>query len=166
MKKILLVFLLLSSFIRSQIISEDLIRTHLVTLSSDEMQGRKAGTSGIEKAASYIESEFERIGLSKFNETESYRQNFRAQGLELFNDLIMMPCYKWNRSVVVPEGHPLTKQKEITLESLGNYPLVTYVFWATGRSKLDEAFKKIDVTTDDALIDIFAAVREASKRTI
>ena len=69
-----------------------------------------------------------------------------TEGLELFNDLIMMPCYKWNRSVVVPEGHPLTKQKEITLESLGNYPLVTYVFWATGRSKLDEAFKNIDVT--------------------
>ena len=68
-----------------------------------------------------------------------------TEGLELFNDLIMMPCYKWNRSVVVPEGHPLTKQKEITLESLGNYPLVTYV-WATGRSKLDEAFKNIDVT--------------------
>ena len=69
-----------------------------------------------------------------------------TEGLELFNDLIMMPCYKWNRSVVVPEGHPLTKQKEITLESLGSYPLVTYVFWATGRSKLDEAFKSIDVT--------------------
>ena len=69
-----------------------------------------------------------------------------TEWLELFNDLIMMPCYKWNRSVVVPEGHPLTKQKEITLESLGNYPLVTYVFWATGRSKLDEAFKNIDVT--------------------
>ena len=69
-----------------------------------------------------------------------------TEGPELFNDLIMMPCYKWNRSVVVPEGHPLTKKKEITLESLGNHPLVTYVFWATGRSKLDEAFKKIDVT--------------------
>ena len=34
-------------------------------------------------------------------------------------------------------------------------------------SKLsEEEFKKIDVNTDDALIDIFAAVREASKRTI
>ena len=30
----------------------------------------------------------------------------------------------------------------------------------------EDNFKKIDVTTDDALIDIFAAVREASKRTI
>ena len=34
-------------------------------------------------------------------------------------------------------------------------------------SKLSkEEFKKIDVDNDDALIDIFAAVREASKRTI
>ena len=34
-------------------------------------------------------------------------------------------------------------------------------------SKLsEEEFQKIDVNADDALIDIFAAVREASKRTI
>ena len=32
-----------------------------------------------------------------------------TEGLELFNDLIMMPCYRWNRCVVVPQGHPLTK---------------------------------------------------------
>ena len=101
MKKILLFFLLLSSLIRSQIISEDLIKAHLVTLSSDEMQGRKAGTSGIEKAANYIELEFERIGLSKFNETESYRQNFRAQGLELFNVLGFLEGKSKPKEIVV-----------------------------------------------------------------
>ena len=63
-----------------------------------------------------------------------------TEALELFSDLIMMPCYRWNRTVVVPEGHPLTKVQPLTLEALSAYPIVTYVFGFTGRSKLDEAF--------------------------
>ena len=63
-----------------------------------------------------------------------------TEAMELFADLIMMPCYRWNRTVVVPEGHPLTKVKPLTLEAIAEYPLVTYVFGFTGRSKLDEAF--------------------------
>jgi LysR family cys regulon transcriptional activator len=68
-----------------------------------------------------------------------------TENFELSNDLIMMPCYKWNRSIVVPEGHPLADADKISLELLGQYPIVTYVFWATGRSTLDEAFKKAEV---------------------
>lgn len=63
-----------------------------------------------------------------------------TEALDLFSDLIMMPCYRWNRTVVVPEGHPLTDVHPLTLEALAEYPLVTYVFGFTGRSKLDDAF--------------------------
>jgi len=63
-----------------------------------------------------------------------------TEALELFSDLIMMPCYKWNRCIVVPEGHPLTKVANLTLEDVARYPIVTYVFGFTGRSKLDDAF--------------------------
>ena len=63
-----------------------------------------------------------------------------TEALELFGDLIMMPCYKWNRCIVVPEGHPLTQVSELTLEDIASYPIVTYVFGFTGRSKLDDAF--------------------------
>lgn len=63
-----------------------------------------------------------------------------TEALELFSDLIMMPCYKWNRCIVVPEGHPLTKLPVLTLEDVARYPIVTYVFGFTGRSKLDDAF--------------------------
>lgn len=52
------------------------VRKHLYTLASDEMEGRKSGTPGIEKAAKYIESEFKRIGLSTFEGLETYRQTF------------------------------------------------------------------------------------------
>ncbi len=63
-----------------------------------------------------------------------------TEALELFSDLIMMPCYRWNRCVLVPRNHPLTQLSELTLEDVAEHPIVTYVFGFTGRSKLDEAF--------------------------
>lgn len=69
----------------SQTISNELVKKHLFTLADDDMEGRKAGTEGAEKAAQYIESEFERIGLTTFNGAISYRQNFKGKGLDLFN---------------------------------------------------------------------------------
>ena len=69
-----------------------------------------------------------------------------TEGMDLFNDLIMMPCYKWNRCVIVPKDHPLAKGQELTLEELAEYSLVTYVFGFTGRSKLDEAFQSRGLT--------------------
>lgn len=63
-----------------------------------------------------------------------------TEAMELFSDLIMMPCYQWNRSIIVPKGHPLCDLSELTLEEIAKHPIVTYVFGFTGRSKLDEAF--------------------------
>lgn len=67
-----------------------------------------------------------------------------TEGLELFNDLVMMPCYRWNRSVVVPADHPLIDKAAasggLTLADVAAEPIVTYVFGFTGRSKLDDAF--------------------------
>ncbi|MEQ9021241.1 MAG: HTH-type transcriptional regulator CysB, partial [Pseudomonadales bacterium] len=64
-----------------------------------------------------------------------------TEALELFVDLVMMPCYKWNRCILVPKNHPLTQASFLTLENLAQYPLVTYVFGFTGRSQLDQAFQ-------------------------
>lgn len=63
-----------------------------------------------------------------------------TEALELINDLVMMPCYRWNRCVLVPKDHPLAQISELTLQDVARHPLVTYVFGFTGRSKLDEAF--------------------------
>lgn len=65
-----------------------------------------------------------------------------TEALEHFTDLIMLPAYQWNRTVVVPRGHPLTQVQPLTLEAVAEYPIVTYVFGFTGRSKLDEAFSQ------------------------
>ncbi len=63
-----------------------------------------------------------------------------TEALELFSDLIMLPCYRWNRCVLVPKNHPLCQLSSLSLEDVAKHPIVTYVFGFTGRSKLDEAF--------------------------
>lgn len=55
------------------------------TLASDDMMGRRAGTAGAEKAASFIESEFAAIGLDKFPGLNTYRQTFQMIRPELMN---------------------------------------------------------------------------------
>jgi LysR family cys regulon transcriptional activator len=73
-----------------------------------------------------------------------------TESLELFNDLVLLPCYRWNRCVLVPKGHPLATG-ELTLERVAEHPLVTYVFGFTGRSQLDDAFKSRDLTPNVVL---------------
>jgi LysR family cys regulon transcriptional activator len=63
-----------------------------------------------------------------------------TEAMELFSDLVMMPCYRWNRCILVPRNHPLTQLSQLSLEDVAEHPIVTYVFGFTGRSKLDEAF--------------------------
>jgi len=64
-----------------------LVKKHLYTLASDQMQGRKAGTPGIEKAASYIETEFKKIGLTFYDTLNSYRQTFTIKSKEGNKDI-------------------------------------------------------------------------------
>lgn len=79
-----------------------------------------------------------------------------TEALELFDNLVMLPCYRWNRSIIVPPEHPLTKLTKLTLKAVSEFPLVTYVFGFTGRSQLDEAFRaeglvpKVVFTATDA----------------
>lgn len=63
-----------------------------------------------------------------------------TEAMENFSDLMMMPCYRWNRAVLVPRGHPLATLERLTLADVAAYPLVTYVIGFTGRSRLDDAF--------------------------
>ena len=68
-----------------------------------------------------------------------------TEAIEQFSDLLMMPCYHWNRCVVVPKDHPLAQVERLTLEELARHAIVTYVFGFTGRSKLDEAFTQANL---------------------
>ncbi|MGK2946521.1 MAG: HTH-type transcriptional regulator CysB [Candidatus Malihini olakiniferum] len=69
-----------------------------------------------------------------------------TEALHLYDDLITLPCYHWNRAVVVKPDHPLAKKKNITLEDLAAYPIITYTFGFAGRSELDVAFNRTGLT--------------------
>lgn len=67
-----------------------------------------------------------------------------TEALHLYNDLVMLPCYHWNRSIIVKRDHPLAQKprEQLRIEDIAQFPLVTYVFGFTGRSELDRAFGK------------------------
>ena len=74
--------------INNSVIDSNMVRKHLYTLAADNMEGRKSGTPGIEKAAVYIEDEFKKIGLSTFGDLESYRQTFTFKNRKSKDDII------------------------------------------------------------------------------
>ena len=46
--------------------------------------------------------------------------------MDRYPELVMMPCYRWNRCVVVPSGHSLADRSGLTFEDLEAHPIVTY----------------------------------------
>ena len=69
------------------LIDSNIVRKHLYTLASDEMEGREPGTPGIEKAAVYIENEFKKNGLTLFGDLKSYRQTFTFKNRKTDEDI-------------------------------------------------------------------------------
>ena len=96
----------------SQSINESTVKKHIYTLANDSMQGRKAGTEGIEKAAKYIEGQFKKIGLKYFN-NNSFRQTFNYKNkrsrnqeeLKLFNVIGFLEGNEKKDEIVVISAH-------------------------------------------------------------
>lgn len=81
-----------------------------------------------------------------------------TEAIGLSGDLVVLPCYKWNRCVVVPPGHPLLSEPEVSLEQLAQYPIVTYDSAFTGRSKVYKAFEAKSLRPNVVLAAIDADV--------
>lgn len=65
-----------------------------------------------------------------------------TEGIDLFDDLAMLDCYQWNRSIIVPDNHELLELKRpVTLTDVAAYPVITYDFAFSGRSKINHAFE-------------------------
>jgi LysR family transcriptional regulator, cys regulon transcriptional activator len=63
-----------------------------------------------------------------------------TEGLSKFESLAILPCYEWNRSIVVPPAHPLLSESKLTLKAIADYPILTYVMGFTGRAQQDQSF--------------------------
>jgi hypothetical protein len=105
-------FVFVCSFLNSQTINEVSVKKYLYTLANDSMQGRKAGSPGIEKAAKYIEQQFSKIGLKPFNGS-SFRQTFKhinkrsekKEELTLFNVIGLLEGTTLKEEFVIVSAH-------------------------------------------------------------
>ncbi|AOE50046.1 LysR substrate-binding domain-containing protein [Kangiella sediminilitoris] len=63
--------------------------------------------------------------------------------IDLGANIVKIPCFQWDRTVLFPHDHPLGDLKKIQLEDLAKYPIVTYPFMGNAKqSSLTDAFKK------------------------
>ncbi|MDY0271306.1 MAG: CysB family HTH-type transcriptional regulator [Advenella sp.] len=70
--------------------------------------------------------------------------------------LTTLPCYSWEHTLVVLPDHPLTsltstQAKNITLEQVAQYPIITYDRAFTGRNSIDNAFENKGIVPDIVL---------------
>jgi len=67
-------------------------------------------------------------------------------------ELVMLPYKEWNLAVITPANHPINDAPTpLTLESLAQYPLITYDHAVSGRSSINEAFTDAGLLTNIAL---------------
>jgi LysR family cys regulon transcriptional activator len=74
-----------------------------------------------------------------------------TEALDQYPKLLALAGYQWWHCVVVPELHPLLKEKRVTLEMLARYPIITYDTAFAGRSHIDEAFRAQGLAPDIVL---------------
>ena len=81
-----------------------------------------------------------------------------TESINLSEDIHTIPCYQWNRCVVMPKNHPLTKVRKITLADLAAYPMITYDYAFTGSTIVSEVFKNANIEPNIMLTAIDADV--------
>ena len=81
-----------------------------------------------------------------------------TEAISLEKDLALLPCYQWNRCILTPPKHPLLRSKRISLEEISEFPIITYDFAFTGRSKINQAFEEKGLKPDVILTAIDADV--------
>src|SRR5699024_8902294 len=81
-----------------------------------------------------------------------------TETLGLVPELESFAYYHWHHNVIVPVGHPLAETKDLTLEELASFPIVTYHEGFTGRAVIEEAFKKAEIAHDIVLSALDADV--------
>jgi DNA-binding transcriptional LysR family regulator len=57
------------------------------------------------------------------------------------DDVVQIPCYRMQRIVVTPPGHPLLDCNPLTLEQVCRYPIITYGEGFNGRAVVDHTFR-------------------------
>lgn len=81
-----------------------------------------------------------------------------TEAIAEYAELVSLPCYQWNRCVVVPPDHPLLDTQPLTLEAVTRHPIITYDFAFAGRSLVNKAFEIRGLTPNIVLSALDADV--------
>jgi LysR family cys regulon transcriptional activator len=81
-----------------------------------------------------------------------------TEGIAGIDGLLSLPGYQWQHVIAVQPDHPLLAKKNISLEDLAEYPIITYDQAFAGRSKIDKAFNSKNLHPDVVLEAIDADV--------
>ena len=82
-----------------------------------------------------------------------------TEALAQYEQLATLPCYRWTHSIVLPPGHELLSlDRPLALEDLARFPIITYEQGYTGRSHIDDAFRRADLAVDVVLTAMDADV--------
>lgn len=65
--------------------------------------------------------------------------------------LEVLNCYRWNRSLIAPKGHPIMAQHPLSIDVLCDYPLITYVHGFTGGGHFRNSFARLGLKPRVAL---------------
>lgn len=80
---------------------------------------------------------------------------------DLYQDLVMLPCYQWNRCVITPLNHPLLRLPKLTIDAIARYPIITYDFALSADSPIKRAFEARGIQPSVVLTAIDADVIKA-----
>lgn len=139
----------------SDIITTEKVGRIISTLSSDEMQGRRAFTPGSEKAADFIAGQFERAGLEYLNGLDSYRQNFTVYLLQPKSKMLTLNGKK------ISDDHffYVTRHASISwsdLSSVETHTISESDNFQQAFSKINQSKTNIVTLVDPAHKDIFS----------
>ena len=81
-----------------------------------------------------------------------------TEGIAGVDGILALPGYQWQHVIAVLPEHPLLSKKNISLEDLVEYPIITYDKAFAGRNKIDRAFESKHLQPDVVLEAIDADV--------
>lgn len=81
-----------------------------------------------------------------------------TEALDQYPQLVTLPVQQWSHCVIAPDGHPILDKPGLSLSELARWPLITYDSAFTGRSRINRAFERQNLTPNVVLTALDADV--------
>ena len=145
-------------------IKEKNVSRIIKTLTADDMEGRATFSTGIDKAASFIESEFKKIGLQTLEGETAFRQSFSMNRIKPGTATVSL------NGTTLPADQVFisSDQKDLSwteASGIENIQLAAGATFVNRYREILRANKSVVVWVDRQYADAFKRLRDASFRT-